>query len=356
MGAAHRSCVRALVLAGTISAIVTLALPGCQFPDYGMANSGSAGAAAEDSGAADGGEAGGAAGNEDGGAAGAEPCAVEDCVPEAPSGWTGPIAFWDDIAGVLDPLPDCPEGYAKPNDLHHGIEMPTSGCQCTCTAQDQVCSSALNIYDDQACESAPCATVSPLTCDAVSSCIHSRGTLKAAIPTLSGGSCKAAVGPKAAASWQYDSRICSPRGVCEDRSQVCAPVPGAPYAPKLCVMSQIPENQPLPECPAEYPNESEPLYKAFTDSRRCSECVCSGVTGGACSGMFRVSAEADCSGGVEYKTGSGCQPLTLVGNNAHPTSIGTEYMLTPGSCKVVTPSSTTGSARTLGSAIVVCCQ
>ncbi|HKO49036.1 MAG TPA: hypothetical protein VJV79_14995, partial [Polyangiaceae bacterium] len=46
MGATRRLCVRAVVLAGMIGAIVSLALPACQFPEYGMANGGSAGAPA----------------------------------------------------------------------------------------------------------------------------------------------------------------------------------------------------------------------------------------------------------------------------------------------------------------------
>ncbi|HKO49481.1 MAG TPA: hypothetical protein VJV79_17250, partial [Polyangiaceae bacterium] len=260
-----------------------------------------------------------------------------------------------------DPLPICPEGYANPIDLHHGIDLPMDGCQCACAAKDQVCSTntTLSIYDDQKCEGTPCATVaSPLACGAVSGCTHSQGTLKAAMPTPSGGFCEAQVSPPAPAAWQYDSRLCSTSGasVCEDRRQVCAPSPPQPYAAQLCVTRVATEGLPLPTCPAQYPN-GKTLYKSFSDDRSCSGCTCSAVSGGACTGSkLLISAETDCSGGVEYKLGSLCQPFTLVGNNAHPTSVRGQYTVTPGDCKVVVPSSTTGSAPTIGSATVVCCQ
>lgn len=380
MGAARRLCVRAVVLAGMISAIVSLALPACQFPEYGMARGGSAGAPAggvpgDPAGAADGGEAGadggeaGAAGNDggtggSGGTAGAEPapvpCPPENCVPKPPATWNGPMAFWDDVAGAPDPLPGCPEGYTKPTDWHHGVDQPTEGCRCTCTATDQVCSTntTLNIYADQRCEGVPCGTVSPVMCDAVPGCIDSQGSLKAAIPTPSGGFCKDTITPPTPAAWQYDSRLCSTNGatVCEDRSQVCAPPPTSPYLSRLCVSTVISADTPIPECPAEYSKLKKTVYKTFADNRICSPCTCSAVTGGSCAGKLSISAETDCSSGVEYKLGAGCQPFTLLGNNVHPTSVGAQYTVTGGDCKVVSPSSTVGNAPTTGSATVVCCQ
>ena len=384
MGAARRLCVRAVVLAGMISVIVSLALPACQFPEYRMSTGGSGGAPAggvsgDPAGAADGGVAGGEAGESGdagaagtagsdggtGGTGGAEPapvpCPVENCVPKVTGDWQGPYAFWDDVAGAPDPVPVCPEGYAKPMDLHHGIDQPMDGCQCTCTATDQVCNTntTLNIYDDQKCEGVPCGTVSPLTCEAVSGCIHSQGSLKAAIPTPSGGFCKDTISPPTPAAWQYDSRLCSSSGasVCEDSSRVCAPPPTAPYLSKLCVTTVISVDQAIPECPAEYSKVKKTLYKSFADNRSCTPCGCSAVTGGSCSGSkLSISAETDCSAGVEYKVGAGCTPFTLIGNNAHPTSVGAQYMLAHGDCKVVSPSATMGTAPTIGSATVVCCQ
>ena len=75
MGAARRLCVRAVVLAGMLSAVLSLAMPGCSFPDYGMARA-HAGSAGAETGGVDG-EAGdppidaGEGGSETAGAAGA---------------------------------------------------------------------------------------------------------------------------------------------------------------------------------------------------------------------------------------------------------------------------------------------
>src|SRR4051812_4958872 len=130
MGAARRLSVRAVVLAGMLSVVLSLAMPGCSFPDYGMASAhaGNAGAAtggvAGDAGAPPseagegGGEPGGAAGAT--GAAGAaggdtppppKPCAAGACVPAPPQGWQGPIAYWEAMASAGGTPPSCPVGY-----------------------------------------------------------------------------------------------------------------------------------------------------------------------------------------------------------------------------------------------------
>ena len=383
MGAARRLCVRAVALTGMISGIVSLALPACQFPDYGIASggvgsggtavggvSGDAGAAAgpgEEGGASGASGASGAAGSDDGGTGGTAPapvpCPVESCVPKAPTDWQGPVALWDDVAGSLNPLPSCPEGYAKPADLHHGINQPMDGCKCSCAAKGQSCSTntTLFLYEDQKCEAMPpCATVSApssLMCNAVSGCIHSGGSMKAGIPTPSGGSCEPAVSAKAPASWQYDSRVCEATfaNLCEDRRQVCAPRPTSPYSSKLCVMNVFGEGDPLPACPAEYPSRKV-LNRSFADNRQCSACTCSGLSGGSCMGKLTLSAEADCSGDFEYKLGDGCVPFALVGNNVRPSSVSAQYDLTPGTCSVTSQSTTTGMASTNGSTTVVCCH
>src|SRR4051794_3617637 len=117
MGAARGFCVRAWVLVGTASVCSSLSLPGCQFPEYGMAASdgGRAGTPPEGGASAEGGareEGGQGASAGDTGAAGAsgaagaqvqpEPCpSAEACVAAPPKGWRGPYAFWDGKARPL---------------------------------------------------------------------------------------------------------------------------------------------------------------------------------------------------------------------------------------------------------------
>jgi len=367
MGAARRLCVKAVVLAEMMSAVLSLALPACQFPEYGMASGrgGSAGAAEGGVPSATGGapDDGGQGGSEESGAGGQggeqtspTSCAAQTCVPSAPTGWLGPIAYWEGKTGGTPPK--CPRGYteAEAIDLHRELVAPASACACTCVAQGQVCETTLHIYDDMSCAT-KCSSVSVQACSAVSGCSGSQGSLRNDTPTLSGGSCQATVSEPVAASWQYDARLCQPSGTCEDPDQVCAPTPTSPYATQLCVMSVIPEGQPLPACPAEYPNARKDLYETYTDSRDCSDCTCGPVSGGSCSGKLTLSSGGDCSSSnADYQLGSGCKTFNLGAGNIHPAHVGGQYTVVPGTCGVANPAQATGSAEPSGSVTKVCCQ
>ena len=396
MGAARRFCVKAVVLTGMMSVIVSMALPACRFPEYGFTNGGggSAGAFAggmsnapggapgdggESGGNAGGGDAGGgnagggdagegnadggnAGGGNAGGAGGAEPvrCPTQACVPGAPGGWVGPIAFWEGTAGVPSALPACPAGYASATDLNRALNAPPGACTCTCAAQGQVCdeNTTLHIYTDMTCAT-PCATASPKTCDAVSGCTGSQGSLRADTPTPSGGSCQATVSAPVTATWQYSARLClaSDMGTCVDPSQVCAPTPGSPYASQVCVMSVVLEGHALPACPADYPNPNEPLYETFLDGRGCTACGCGSPTGGSCSGNLLLSGGGDCSGGVEYSLGSGCKQFNLGSGTIQPSHVGGQYTVVPGTCSVASAAHANGGIATPnGSVTVVCCR
>jgi hypothetical protein len=374
MGAARRLCVRAVVLAGVLSALLGSSLPGCQFPDYyivsgGVASGGSAGAAAP-SGGTSSTTAGaptdaGDGGTEVAGAGGAEPiptvpCEPQSCVPRAPDDWQGPIAFWEGTAP--NAVPNCPQGYGEPIDLHRGLNAPASTCKCTCAAEGQVCDkgSLLEFFTDMGCAATPaCATATLHTCDAIagSNC-GSQGSLRGASATPSGGSCEATVSAPATATWQYDARVCnaSKSSVCDDPDLVCAPSPHLPYVSQLCVMRVMLEGQTPPPCPAEYPASHEALYGTFSDDRRCSDCGCSDVSGGKCTGNVSVSTSGNCRGTVAYTLGDGCVPYNLGQGNVHPTSAGVEYTLMPGTCSVASAPHALGSAAPSGNVTVVCCR
>jgi hypothetical protein len=367
MGAARRLSVKAVVLAGMICAVVSLALPACQFPEYHMASEhgGSAGASeggsgnrggVPDNGGEGGGDVGGASGA--GGEGGEKPtpptCAEERCIPKAPTGWLGPFAYWE---GKAPALPNCPDGYDAPTDLHRGLIAPASACTCTCAAQDQVCETTLHIYDDMGCAT-KCATVSVQeeACSAVSTCDGSQGSVKNDTPTVSGGSCIPTVSEPVDARWQYNARLCEPQGVCEGPNQVCAPTPDSPYLTQLCVMVVIPEGEALPPCPPEYPKVDRTYYEDFTDDRGCSECGCSGVTGGSCSGKVLISSGGGCSVGVSYELGGGCKAFNLGSGDIQPSFVGGDYMVVAGTCGVASPAQATGSAQESGNGTKVCCQ
>lgn len=358
-------CVKSVLLTVMLGAVLSSALQGCQFPDYGF-TSGVAGAPAGgmpgDSAGASGeaGEGGDAAA----GAAGAvtlptAPCSPkQDCVPGA-QGWKGPMAFWEGEAGALDAPPDCPSGYAKPKDLHRELIAPASACKCTCTAQDQVCdgSATLRIFSDKSCATA-CATTTLKACGAVSGCTGSQGSVSTDIGAPSGGTCRATTSKPPEPTWKYDARLCPPSGAssCDADDEVCAPTPEYPYLTQLCVMRVISAGSPPPNCPADYPNPSPPLYTEVADSRDCSECSCGAVTGGSCEGKLVMSAGGSCDGKFEDTLGNGCTSFNLGAGDIHPSRVGAEYELTPGSCSVASAPRPIGEAVPSGSVTVVCCQ
>ena len=369
MGATRRLCVRAVVLTLSIAAVLSSALPGCQFPDYGFTG-GLAGSAGAPTGGMPGAPPAAGEGGESGDSAGGDagvitqpttPCSpMQDCVPGAPSGWSGPIAFWEGEAGESEAPPDCPPGYGKPNDLHRELVAPASSCTCTCSAQGQVCdgSATLRVFADKSCAT-PCATTMLKACGAVSGCNGSQGSVSSDVGTPSGGSCGPTPGktlPKA--TWKYDARLCPTSGAssCDVAGELCAPTPEYPYLTQLCVTQTIRAGKPVPACPEAYPNANQPLYSGLTDGRDCSECTCSGVTGGSCEGKLVMSTGADCNGTFEDKLGSSCTPFDLGAGNIHPSRVGAEYDLVPGDCSVANAPHATGEALPSGSVTFVCCQ
>ncbi|MET0793542.1 MAG: hypothetical protein ABW061_18620 [Polyangiaceae bacterium] len=348
-------------LTGMMSAVLSVLLPGCQFPDYGFARGAggdpdAAGMTSTPAGApSDAGE---------GGAGGAveppTPCAQQDCVPRPPTGWLGPIAFWEGEARAADPLPDCPGGYVTPTDLHRDLDASAGKCSCTCAAQGQVCdeNTTLHIFSDKNCAT-QCATVSPQTCTAVSGCVGSQGSVRAAIPTPSGGTCKAKLSGPVDPTWQTDARLCAtnPAKTCEDSNQVCAPTPASPYASQLCIMQVLAVGHARPACPAEYPNDNQPLYETYSDKRVCGECGCSDVNDdGSCKGQLLMSGGDDCSAGFAYTLGSLCQEFDLGSGDIQPSHVGGQYTLTPGTCSVASEPPLSGEAVASGRMTVVCCQ
>lgn len=350
---------------GALGAMVGLGLAGCQFPEYDLAR-GQAGSSA--GGVAGGGSGGSVSdGNSSGmGAAGTGGSSVEPipcgtgkaCTSALPAGWLGPVAYWQAKAGEDAELPECPEGYAEPSDLHSGLDAPDGDCSCTCTSSVQACNkgASVSVFSDLDCQT-ECFHASPLTCTAVSGCSGNQGTLLAEPPTPS-GTCNAKVTSHALepVTWQYDARLCNLEvaepGTCTGSGELCTPTPRPPFASQLCVFRVVPEGQDLPDCPSAYPNGREPLYSSFTDERDCSGCSCSGPTGGKCAGKLTLSDEQSCSAGFDYTLGSGCQQFQL---DTSPARLDAQYTLVPGTCGIASDTEPTGGAIPSGSATVVCC-
>lgn len=390
MGAASRWCLRAAWLVSVSSALVGVVLPGCQFPNYTVVQSGGAGAQAAggasgagthddggaplpDGGAGEGAEAGGGAKAGNGGSAGTgpEPCPPDACQALAPTRWEGPIAFWEGSAAEADDPPDCPPGYTDPSDWFHGLVAPDGECKCTCAEQGQSCEKnvELSIYADQNCGQ-PCGTVSApadLACTTVvSDCSGSQGSMHSDRPTPSGGACKPSVTPIPEPTWERGARICMPSNlqICSDSDHICAPAAPSPYVEVACVKRVLMPGEGTPACPAGYPEAKPRLYAEYADERSCSTCVCSALSGGSCTGTVAAYSGSDCSavnggggGPPTYTLGNTCQTFDLgAGSGVHPTRIRADYNLTPGACSVVTPSKAGGSATESGTSVLVCCE
>jgi len=365
MGAARRFCVRAMVLAGMIGAILSVTLPACQFPHYDFetsvagASAGTGGMSGASGGAPnDGGDGGSEAGS--GGADVPPPPCSETCVPSPPSGWSGPIAFWEGQSGNPDAQPVCPLGAAQPALLHRELQIPGGGCECKCAAQDQVCdeNTSLHIFVDMSCAT-ECTTASAHACDAVSGCTGSQGSVRAEIPAPSGGSCQATVGAPSEPTWAYDARLCQMKvpGVCDQPNTVCTSTPPLAFTSELCIAKVLKAGSKVPDCPAEYPSPNEPLYESFFTDRECTACGCSGIAGGSCSGTLLMSGGGNCtSGGFSYTLGSGCKQFDLGSGNVRPSRVGGKYTVVPGACSVASAPQTMGNAVPDGQVTVVCCR
>jgi hypothetical protein len=250
-------------------------------------------------------------------------------------------------------------------DYHRGLIAPVGTCTCTCVAEGQSCATntTLEIFNDMNCVT-KCATVSspPAECGPISGCTGSQGSLQAAAaPTPAGGSCAPNVVQPDPPAWTYDARICQPKStrVCDAPEQVCAPKPQAPYyTTRGCVMSIVLEGDPVPACPAEYPKRRPTLYGGVTDGRRCTDCTCGSVSGGACAGSLTMTGTGNCSDGVvvTYELDDPCQAFNLGSGNIRPAHVRGDYVVTPGSCAVATASKGTGSAVESGPIAAVCCQ
>lgn len=392
MGAASRWCVKAALFAGMTSIFVGSLLPACQFPNFNVVQSGGAGslsvggasgiAGTRDEGGAPPAEGGagegaestsGGKGGSGGGGGGPESCPPDACEPLAPSGWRGPIAFWEGTAAEAEDPPDCPPGYTDPSDWLSELNAPDGECKCTCAQEGQTCAknTELLIYPDQNCGQS-CGTVtspadSACTTVVAPDCTGSQGTIHGERPTVSGGTCKPKYTPIPEATWERGARICMPSDlqVCTGSEQVCAPKPPQPYVELSCVMKELMPGQGTPVCPEGFRNAKARLYTEYTDDRGCTTCVCGTLTGGSCTGSVSLYSGGDCSdsnggsagGPPTYTLGAPCQKFDLgPGSGVHPARLRAAYDLTPGSCSVVTGSTAKGTAVESGASVFVCCE
>jgi hypothetical protein len=275
---------RALVAALACGAV---ALGGCSalldWGDYthGGAAPDAGGSATE--GGAGGGDAGGGSSPVSGPTCGAN----ARCTGATPAGWTGPMALYE--GDTADALPPCGQGFATAPvfEGNGSLAAPPAACAaCACGPSTGGSCSApmLTLYADDGCTS-PCTnpvSLMPTTC---ATPIATCKAFAVADAILVGASCAASGGAPTVtpSSWGTHARACAPaaalaQGTCT-AGELCAPAPAAPYPPRYCISRPGAQTS----CPGEFTDGPHVYYAdVVADTRACSPCTCSGVTGARC--------------------------------------------------------------------------
>jgi hypothetical protein len=197
-------------------------------------------------------------------------CTTHVCAPNAPAGWTGPVAVRDDVTSAN---PACAGPYLN-NPWKGGrqVTCPAHTCgTCTCGAPPGVgCTTPTVTHwgqNDVTCTGKPITSFPAPGCQAVDGHFMTDGTT----PT-GPGSCTGQRGPdnKPAPTFARTGLACSGAtagGGCAGGQ--CLPVPGAPLEGKLCVYRA--GDHP---CPAGYTANRRVYHQDITDGRTCTTCTC----------------------------------------------------------------------------------
>ncbi len=279
------------------------------------------------------------------------------CVPSAPSGWSGPVAIRTGAAGSS---PACTGSFPSqsPALMHSGLNAPPNDCS-------NFCNPGLGcevqcyywFYTQPSSSNGTCGGNSGGTGN------NTNGCLRIEQPWQTYGNdvriqgdapyCRPTYGSlqSTPASWTSDAITCSgtpPSGACS-AGNTCQSATAAPFEAQMCVWLPVVGDPDPVTCPGSY-SSKRVFYTGMSDNRSCSQCNCS-LNSAGCS--YNIQA---CSGSC---------PSTCSGSNLVNTCVtGSSYNAprdysvsrTPsGSCNTTSSSSPTGSATGTG-AIVVCCQ
>lgn len=239
------------------------------------------------------------------------PTSTHSCLPEAPSGWAGPLAVYH--GPQADTAPGCAEGY--PDGVHAlnaGLEVTGScGCSCSNPAGTQCGPVTFNQHLNVSCGGTPSQTqvngnFAPNACKLVADYnqVFTGTTLKVqGGNTVNPGSCtptgNANLPPP---TWSDEVVACggSPLGGC-DPGQICAPQLPAGFT-ELCI-TQAGDVQ----CPSGAYQVRSVAHGDIEDGRSCEACMCATPTG-TCGGVVQFR-DGDCTSNPIGTTAvNGCSP------------------------------------------------
>jgi hypothetical protein len=198
-------------------------------------------------------------------------CNAYVCAPDAPTGWSGPVAIRDDLSTNS---PACSGPYLN-NSFKGGrqVNCPPHTCgACTCGAGGIACSTPTIFHwaaNDPSCSGKQQPSLSAAGCNTIDGFYKTDAPLPQAGATCSP---QRAADNKPSPSYARTGLACSGAtsggGGCATGNK-CLPVPTAPLEGKLCVFS--PGDVP---CPGGYNANRRVYYKNITDGRTCTACTC----------------------------------------------------------------------------------
>lgn len=274
------------------------------------------------------------------------------CVPAVPTGWSGPVAVWEQSADAAPPMaPACPPTYPTP--AFSGSADPSSppaSCQCTCEGP---CTLQVSTYTNNNCGGTHLCATTPVS----KSCVPGLGscavmtakiTTSVAFTGCDAGVAKS-VGPYA---WGTAAGACIRTGAayvqgpCE-AGQVCVDTAPPAFTRGLCVYQAGAASCPDSGYPVAYA-----YYGDAGDSRDCdaSACQCTGPASSTCGASnVTLSSAADCSGGATL--GGSCGTPFPITSSPY---IGASITSSAGSCAQAGTAVPVG-AVTPNAPTTVCC-
>lgn len=289
----QRPTLLALVMGGIAATACSQVLGLNSFSDSheaGATTGGSAGAGASGGTSGTTGDASsGSGGTAPGGAAGdASTCT---CLPAAPTGWSGPLAF---VVGKTAPPACTPEWNTFVD--HGGTSVnasPASCAQCSCSVSSSkpaMCSVIVTTTTDTACGGCTDTTNVGSGCTTLAqTCSSAAAALKSAtIGNLIPGNCTpdAVTNPTPSkATFADQARACVYNGAGSGScglGKLCMPPPPSGYPPRYCIAMQgLTAN-----CSAsQVYTQKYVVATSIKDDRSCSACACSTTVGGSCKGV-----------------------------------------------------------------------
>jgi hypothetical protein len=275
------------------------------------------------------------------------------CVPQLPSGFTGPGEVYDGPgpSPPCDPLytTDYLNGFATP-------QCPVSCTACTCGSPANVTCGSPGIASGTGLCQKPYTPVAPGVCTAVT--VTTGMEFATMAGEASGGSCTA-FGGTVTPFTGNTGHLCQANATggkgCPS-GYVCWPKPQSPFPPQACVFATGDLS-----CPSTGYTVKRNYYKTqdVNDTRACSACpACGAPSGGACSatlGMWTKPSlgTATC---VDRTAASYTVPSTC---QAFPANIGAIMFsgkgYTGGSCAPTGQATATGACTPLGAPTTACC-